>query len=173
MKSIIYTAGQVINGLVFVKEVAPHISPSRQTRMAVFQCHCGRQFETIIRSVITGNTKSCGCWGAKSRSIRFKRHGLRQHDVYKKWCGIKTRCYNKNRIDYKYYGGVGIRLSEEFKDFKTFFDYVSSLPLYDKRIELSLTIDRINVRRNYERNNLRWATRKEQSLNQRRNSRCS
>lgn len=170
MKSIIYTTGQIINGLIFVKEVAPLISPSRKSRMALFQCHCGRKFEALIRSVITGNTKSCGCWGAKSRSIRFKKHGLREHDVYRTWCGIKTRCYNKNRIDYKYYGAVGIALSEEFHDFKMFFDYVASLPLYEKRKELKLTIDRIDVLKNYERGNLRWATRKEQSLNQRRNS---
>lgn len=170
MKAIQYTTGQNINGLVFVKEIAPLVSPSRFSRMAIFQCHCGRQFETLIRSVVTGNTKSCGCWGAKSRSIRFTQHGLRQHDVYKTWCGIKTRCYNKNRNDYKYYGGIGIIVSKEFHDFKAFFDYVSTLERYELRHDLKLTIDRINVRGNYERGNLRWATRKEQSLNQRRNS---
>lgn len=170
MKATYYESGQNINGLIFIKESEPLMSPSRVSRMAIFRCNCGRQFNTLIHSVVTGNTKSCGCWGAKSRSIRFTKHGLRQHDVYKIWCGIKTRCYNKNRIDYKYYGGIGIELSNEFHDFKSFFDYVSLLSRYELRKELKLTIDRINVNRNYERNNLRWATRKEQSLNQRRNS---
>lgn len=170
MKAIQYTTGQNINGLVFIKEIAPSISPSRSSRMALFQCHCGRQFETLIRSVVTGNTKSCGCWGSKSRSIRFTQHGLSQHDVYKTWCGIKTRCYNKNRNDYKYYGAIGIILSKEFHDLQTFFDYVSKLERYELRHDLKLTIDRIDVRGNYERGNLRWATRLEQALNQRRNS---
>jgi hypothetical protein len=171
MKAIVYETGQFVNGLKFIKEIAPRVSASRRSRMALFECYCGKLFEVLIGSVISGNTTSCGCWGAKSRSIRFKKHGLRGHDIYKVWCGIKTRCYNKNRIDYKYYGAIGIVLSQEFHDFEVFLKYVSSLPLYHKRKELKLTIDRINVKENYERGNLRWATRKEQSLNQRRNSR--
>lgn len=165
MKRTQLNIGDKINGLEFVKDIK-HSKP----RQIEVKCICGRNFQALLRSVVTGNTKSCGCWGSKSRSIRFTKHGLRNHELYKVWCGIKTRCYNKKRIDYKYYGGVGIKLSDEFHDFKTWFDYVTQLPLYEKRIELNLTIDRIEVTKDYERNNLRWATRLQQSLNQRRNS---
>jgi hypothetical protein len=170
MKSINYSSGQIINGLIYLKDIPPLISLSRKSRMALFQCYCGNLFETLIRSVITGNTKSCGCFAHKSKKTRFIKHGLRNHAVYKVWCGIKTRCYNKNRADYKYYGGLGITLDQEFHDFKTFFDYVTTLEMYDQKEKLKLTIDRIEVLKNYERGNLRWATRKQQSLNQRRNS---
>jgi len=170
MKRIEYNKGESINGLIFIKDSGYLISKSRKTRKAVFLCKCGEYFETTINSVVSENTKSCGCFGKKSRSDRFKKHGLRFDPIYKIWCGIKTRCYNKNRIDYKYYGALGIGLSEEFLNFKSFYDHVTSLPLYEKRQSEKLTIDRIDVCKNYEKNNLRWATRKEQSLNQRRNS---
>lgn len=163
-KRTILTSGDAINGIVFIKDM-----PYKRDRKCLFKCSCGRNFITTLRCVVKGTTKSCGCWGAKSRSLRFTRHGLRQHPLYRIWCGIKTRCYNKNREDYRYYGGMGIILSAEFHDFKTWFDYVESLPLYEKRSELKLTIDRIDVTKNYERGNLRWATRLQQSLNQRRN----
>lgn len=166
-----YKSGDIVNGLKFIKQVDPHRSKlGIPQRKAEFECYCGNKFTTIIQSVRSGNTKSCGCYGKLSRSIRFTKHGLRQHHVYNVWCGIKTRCYNKKRADYKYYGGLGIVLSDEFHDFMCFYDYVTSLPDYDKVEELKLTIDRINVRLNYQKNNLRWATRKQQSLNQRRNS---
>jgi hypothetical protein len=170
MKAIEYQSGQIINGLVFIKEELPHISPSRKSRKASFKCKCGKKFTAFIGSVVSGNTKSCGCWGSKSRSIRFTKHGLRSHPLYNIWSGIKTRCYNKNRHDYKYYGGCGVVLSDEFHDFNTWFNYVISLPEYENREIKKLTIDRINVNKNYERGNLRWATKLQQSTNQRRNS---
>lgn len=170
MKRLEYKKGDIINDLIFIKDCGYLVSPSRKTRKAVFLCKCGNFFETTIQSVISKNTKSCGCFGKISRSERFKKHGLRNDPIYKIWCGIKTRCYNKNRVDYKYYGALGIRLSEEFLNFKLFYDYVTSLPLYEERESQKLTIDRIDVCKNYEKNNLRWATKKQQSLNQRRNS---
>jgi hypothetical protein len=165
MKRVDYAAGQKINGVTFIKELPPHSSPTRNTRKALFKCHCGKEFEAIIRSVVTKNTTSCGCWGAKSRSIRFTTHGLRKHELYSTWCSIKTRCYNKKRADYKYYGSKGVILSDEFHDFKVFLDYIGSLPNYERRKELNLTLDRIKGNKNYERGNLKWSTKLEQANN--------
>ena len=122
----------------------------------------------MIRSALTGNTKSCGCLGVLSRKARFTKHGKSNHPIYKIWCGVKTRCYNKNRDDYKHYGGRGISLSQEFADdFQCFYDYVSELEFYKEREVRSLTIDRIDNNKNYERGNLRWGTREEQARNRR------
>lgn len=170
MKTKNIEQGTIINGVEFMREL-PHVEhPSRRSRFAEFRCYCGKIFNCYLASVVSGNTKSCGCYGASSRSDRFRKHGMSKEPIYKIWKGIKTRCYNKNRGDYKYYGGCGIVMSEEFHDFKTWMDYVASLPGYATRAEDKLTIDRIDVTKNYERGNLRWATRKQQSLNQRRNS---
>jgi hypothetical protein len=168
MKKIKYVTGDKIGNLTFIKDGDPHISPSRKSRTGLFRCKCGNEFTAIIRSVITGNTKSCGCYGRKSRSERFKKHGLRNHKLYSTWQSMKTRCYNKKRADYKYYGGRGITVSEEFRsDFLVWFNYVTSLPNYENREKLNLTIDRVDNNKNYERGNLRWATKKQQVKNSR------
>ncbi|KKM94261.1 hypothetical protein LCGC14_1200070 [marine sediment metagenome] len=166
MKRINYIYGDNLNGLIFIKEIEPQISLSRKSRRAIFKCFCGKEFGTIIRSIISGNTKSCGCFGLKSRSSRFTKHGLRQHPLYRVWCSIKTRCSNQSRADYRYYGGKGIKLSEEFSnDFLSFYNYVISLDKYDERESKKLTLDRISNVGDYDRGNLRWATRKEQANN--------
>ncbi len=172
MKRKAYNKGAIINGVEFINDVEPILIKGINYRRAEFKCKCGNVFTCLINSIVTGNTKSCGCYGKLSRSVRFTKHGLRKDPIYNIWCGIKTRCYNKKRIDYKYYGKIGITLSDEFHEFINFYKYVTSLPKYKNRINLKLTIDRINPNLNYERNNLRWATRKQQSLNQRRNSAC-
>ena len=73
-----------------------------------------------------------------------------------------TRCTNPNSSDYKQYGGRGITVSHEFKDFVTYNNYIKSLPNANKD---SYTIDRIDNNKGYEKCNLRWATSREQQLN--------
>lgn len=166
MKRICYSPGDLINGIEFIADCDPLVSPSRVSRRALFRCSCGNEFNAVIRSVKSGNTKSCGCYGRKTRSDRFTTHGKRSHPLYSVWCGIKTRCNNKSRPDYKYYGGRGICISGEFSgDFNAWFYYVISLDGYSDRVEKNLTIDRINNNKNYERGNLRWATKLQQVKN--------
>lgn len=167
MRKLEFKEGQEVKGLIYLREGGHHVSPSRSTRTAFFKCYCGNEFKAIIRSVISGNTKSCGCFGRESRSVRFTKHGMSESKIYKTWVGIKTRCYNKNRSDYKFYGERGISLSDEFHDFKTFYDYVSKLDNFDGVESLGLTLDRVDNNKSYERGNLKWATRKQQAQNRR------
>lgn len=43
-------------------------------------------------------------------------HGLSNSSEYGIWLAIKKRCYSKNSINYKHYGGRGIKVSDEFKN---------------------------------------------------------
>ena len=56
--------------------------------------------------------------------------------------------------------------AEWIHDFQKFYDYVSKLPHFG---EEGYTLDRIDNDGNYEPDNLRWADRKTQSRNTRRN----
>lgn len=70
---------------------------------------------------------------------------------------MKTRCYNKNSLEYSNYGGRGITVCKEWKDdFKSFYDWAMSHGYKE-----GLTIDRIDNNGNYEPNNCQWLTKSE------------
>lgn len=75
--------------------------------------------------------------------------------------GMRLRCYNKNNINYKYYGGKGVTICNEWLlSFENFFDWA-----INNGYNESLTIDRIDSEKGYAPDNCRWATKKEQSYN--------
>ena len=88
---------------------------------------------------------------------------MRYHKFYSTWDSMMQRCNNPKCTNYKNYGARGIIVSEEFKNCKTFIEYLESLPDYSK----NKTMDRINNEGNYERGNLKWSTVVEQNLNKR------
>lgn len=78
---------------------------------------------------------------------------------------MRSRCLNPNATGYKNWGGRGIKIYEKWiHDFNAFYEYVSKLPHFGEK---GYTLDRINNEGNYEPNNLRWATRYEQTHNRR------
>ena len=95
---------------------------------------------------------------------KFK-HGKYGTRLYRTYASMKRRCYNKNVKDYKNYGGRGVRVCDEWtQDFMNFYNWAINNGYND-----NLTIDRINVNGNYEPNNCRWITMKQQENNRRNN----
>jgi hypothetical protein len=83
---------------------------------------------------------------------------------YKTWGNIRQRCYNPKHISYKYYGAMGVTVCDRWeKSFENFFADMGKRPSRDH------SIDRKNPNGNYQPDNCRWATEKEQQ-NNRRNS---
>ena len=131
-----YTEGDVINGLVYIKDV----KRVGRDRRALFTCKCGVKFEADLHNVRRGHTNSCGCFSLSELRKRAT-HGYARHWLFRRWNDIKTRCYNSNSPAYKYYGGRGITMHDLWiNDFQAFHKHVSGLVNYKK----SLTLDRIN-----------------------------
>jgi hypothetical protein len=127
-------------------------------------CECSCEQKRIIKTsrakLVSGHTSSCGCISSEKTSKRNKTHGMSRSPEYKAFCEARNRCNNPNYKDYHNYGGRGIKMLLTFQEF---YDEIGSRPT-EKH-----SVDRINNNANYERGNIRWATKKEQSNNQRTN----
>ena len=131
------------------------------------QCDCGNEVIVQGNNLKNGHTVSCGCFRREKTSESHKTHGMKGTSIHNTWSHIKARCFNPNSKHYKDYGGRGITMFPEWIDnFQAFYDYVSKLEHYG---EDGYTLDRINNDGNYEPDNLRWADKKTQGRNTRRN----
>ena len=92
------------------------------------------------------------------------KHGKCYTKIYGVWHGIKQRCFDKNRPEYERYGGRGITMFSDWLDFEKFYKWA-----INSGYKEGLSIDRVNNDGNYEPNNCRWSTRKEQQNNTRYN----
>ena len=117
-------------------------------------CECGNKKAIWIESLKNGSTKSCGCLSREIVTARNYRHGQRHTRLYRIWLTMKSRCYLPSQVGYKYYGGQGVTVCDEWKnDFMSFHDWAMN-----NGYEETLTIDRIDPYGNYEPSSSRWST---------------
>jgi len=127
------------------------------------RCECGRERPFMGQSLRSGAAKSCGCLCKEINLKRITKHGKHKTRLYRIWSGMKNRCYLKSHGSYIYYGGRGINICKEWTDnFSLFYKWS-----VDNGYSDNLTIDRINTYGNYEPDNCRWITMREQHNNTR------
>ena len=87
----------------------------------------------------------------------------RYHPLYSIHRGMIDRCYNKNCISYPKYGGIGRKVCDRWLGKEGFANFVKDIGPRPSPLH---SVDRYpDPHGNYEPNNTRWATAKEQARN--------
>lgn len=153
-------------------------SNTKRYKKVLCDCDCGTKNKSIkYGNLKRGITVSCGCY---MRSLAKKMmeetilptmltHGdskvdSKHHYIYDLYSSAKQRCYNPKNKRYNSYGKLGITMYGE---------WINNYPLFKEYILTNLgerpdgkstsrgdsySMDRIDVTKGYEPNNLRWAS---------------
>ena len=97
------------------------------------------------------------------------RHGDSHTRFHNLWRDMKGRCDTQTKTSFKNYGGRGISYIKDWEKYENFKNdmYESYLLHVSLCGEKQTTLDRIDVNRNYFKENCRWATYTQQANNKR------
>jgi hypothetical protein len=132
------------------------------------RCKCGGITYLDTGRLISGNTKSCGCYDKELKIQRNFKHGFAsratKHHLYGTWTHIIDRTCNPNCKDYPLYGGIGIKMCNRWRN--SFPNFVSDILSEIGDRPEGMSIDRFpNKLGNYEPGNVRWGTDEMQANN--------
>src|SRR5580704_13207476 len=85
--------------------------------LALCVCGCGEKTVTTHADLMSGHTKSCGCFARDGRPT----HGMFYTGTYKSWSDMIQRCTNPRQKNYARYGGRGITVCLRWRTFEGFF----------------------------------------------------
>jgi len=168
--------------LVIGPAISERNSYGKIERKVLCKCDCGNEKYVNISRLCTGQITSCGCGNEERKKqlgegrrlgiIKSKgnlKDGRKKTRLYSIWSNMNSRCKYECCSNYKYYGGRGIKVCDNWnssnkeygwENFKN-WAYANGYSEYDT----SLEIDRIDHDGDYEPGNCRFANRIQQLVN--------
>lgn len=133
------------------------------------ECDCGNK-RVVEKNVFKGmRVKSCGCLQRDAIKATNSRechgsfnitHGMNKTKIHTVWKNMKSRCDDVKQPCYKNYGGRGIGYCPRWAAFENFYEDMGDVP--DGH-----TLERVDVNKDYNKENCVWHTKSHQCYNQR------
>jgi hypothetical protein len=138
-------------------------APSGQGRRVMCRCECGT--ERVVRhcDLVSGASKSCGCWNKETQIKHGDARRGRCAPEYLIWVSMKSRCADPSDPHSRAHAGRGIRVCSRWQE--SYRDFLADM---GRRPSSRHSLDRIDNDGNYEPGNCRWAMPATQTRNTRR-----
>ena len=139
-------------------EAVEDVGTKNGSRLWKCVCECGNTAYITAKDLSFGIRKSCGCLHRCPIGKHGQARAGKETKTYMIWKSMVGRCTSDKSTAYKYYGAIGITVSEEWLTFENFFADMGECPK-------GLSLERVDNNAGYSKDNCIWASREVQANN--------